>query len=53
VAIYTPEIFIKKNNQYISDMQNWRCFANKNIIEFTRFDILDKEACAFSQQDYL
>jgi hypothetical protein len=52
VAVYTPEIFIRKNGQYIAKMQNWRCLANKNIIEFTRIEILERERWSFSKDDF-
>lgn len=35
VAVFTPEVFMMKDKQYISNMQNWRCIANKNVIEFS------------------
>lgn len=48
IAAYTPDVFIKKNNQYIANMQNWRCLANKNLVEFIRYDFLNKERWLFS-----
>ena len=38
IAAFTPTIFIKRNNQYITGMQSWRCFANKKSIEFWNGD---------------
>ncbi|HHF7349974.1 TPA: RES family NAD+ phosphorylase [Legionella feeleii] len=52
VAAYTPEIFIKEKDQYISSIQNWRCLANKNVIEFTRIEILARERWSFSKDDF-
>lgn len=39
VAAFTPEIFKTKKKQYIASMQNWRCIANKQVIEFIRDDL--------------
>ncbi|WP_058443233.1 hypothetical protein [Legionella feeleii] len=52
VAAYAPEIFIKEKDQYISSIQNWRCLANKNVIEFTRIEILARERWSFSKDDF-
>lgn len=41
VASFTPKVFKMKDKGYVDSMQNWRCIANKNVIEFT----LDKITC--------
>lgn len=51
VAAFTPEVFHMKDRQYISNMQNWRCIANKHVIEFTRDDIMGRQQQEFSR-DY-
>ncbi|KTD07059.1 RES family NAD+ phosphorylase [Legionella jamestowniensis] len=51
-AAFIPTVFIKKNGQFISNMQNWSCLANKNIIEFSRFGILNTERLSFSKEDF-
>ncbi len=52
IAAFTPEVFIKKDNQYVSNMTNWQCLANKNNIEFTRLDILSRERHSFSSVEF-
>jgi hypothetical protein len=42
VAVFTPEVFKQKNKQYITNMQNWRCIANKKVIEFSRDEVLHR-----------
>ncbi len=52
IAVYTPEVFKKKNDQYINNQQNWICFATKKLIEFTRLEILKMERLSFSLVDF-
>ncbi len=52
VAAFTPDVFKMKDKQYITNMQNWRCIANKNIIEFTRDEIMSKKHQEFSKEDF-
>lgn len=52
VAAFTPDVFKMKENQYITDMQNWRCIANKNIIEFTRDEINCRKQHEFSLEEF-
>lgn len=52
IAIYTPDIFSQKKGQYISNQQNWICIAKKNLIEFTRLEILKKERLVFPLEFY-
>ena len=47
IAAFTPEVFIQKNNQYISNVQNWQCLANQSSIEFFRLDAFSKERISF------
>ncbi|HAT3877926.1 TPA: RES family NAD+ phosphorylase [Legionella pneumophila] len=51
-AAFIPRVFTKKNGQFISNMQNWSCLANKKNIEFTRFGILNVERLVFSDEDF-
>ncbi|MDR3442729.1 MAG: RES domain-containing protein [Legionella sp.] len=52
VASFTPEVFKMKDAQYIANMQNWRCIANQNIIEFTRDDIMCRQRQEFSKEEF-
>lgn len=52
VAAFTPDIFKMKDNQYITDMQNWRCIANQNLIEFTRDDLLCRKHHEFFKEEF-
>ncbi|MGQ3889561.1 RES family NAD+ phosphorylase [Legionella sp. CNM-1927-20] len=52
IAAFVPSVFQLKNHQYINSQQNWRCFANRNLIEFTRVGVLGKKEFSFSR-DYL
>ncbi len=52
VASYTPDVFYMKNKKFIENMQNWRCIANKSVIEFTRDDILCKQRQEFFKEDF-
>lgn len=52
VAAFTPEVFKTKNTQYITNMQNWRCIANKKVIEFTRDKIISKKRQEFSKEEF-
>lgn len=51
VAAYHMKVFQKKNAQYVNNQQTWVCFANQDVIEFTRVGLLGKERFSFSQ-DY-
>ncbi|CEK11316.1 RES family NAD+ phosphorylase [Legionella hackeliae] len=52
VAAFTPDVFFEKEGRFIFNMQNWRCWANENDIEFTRDGILNKERLSFSRSDF-
>ncbi len=52
VAAFTPDVFKMKDDQYITDMQNWRCIANQNIIEFTRDEILCRKHHEFFKEEF-
>ena len=52
VAAFTPEVFMIKDKQYISNMQNWRCIANKNVIEFSRDEINLRKQLEFSRKEF-
>ena len=52
VAAFISDVFKMKNKQYISNMQNWRCMANKKIIEFTRDEILGRKHLEFSKDEF-
>lgn len=52
VASFTPEVFKTKNSLYIVNMQNWRCIANKTVIEFTRDDVMCRKHEAFYKEEY-
>lgn len=52
VAVFTPDVFKMKDNQYITGMQNWRCIANQNIIEFTRDEILGRKHHEFFKEEF-
>jgi len=36
VASFTPSVFCSKDNQYIHNLQNWQCIANREAVEFVR-----------------
>jgi hypothetical protein len=48
VAAYHTGLFRIKNSQYVNNQQTWVCFANKDVIEFTRVGLLGKERFSFS-----
>ncbi len=52
VASFTPEVFKMKDSHYITNMQNWRCLANKNIIEFTRNEVMCRKREEFSKEEF-
>ncbi len=52
VAAFTPEVFKMKEKQYITNMQNWRCIANKDVIEFTRDEIMCRKHQVFSKKEF-
>ncbi len=43
LAVFTPDVFKMKNDQYITHVQNWRCIANQQAIEFTRDSVTGRE----------
>lgn len=51
VAAFTPAVFQRKNSRYVNHQQNWICFANREVIEFTRRDLLGKERFTFLAKD--
>ncbi|MGQ3891176.1 RES family NAD+ phosphorylase [Legionella sp. CNM-4043-24] len=36
IAAFTPAVFCMKENQYVSNLQNWQCIANREVVEFVR-----------------
>lgn len=52
VAAFTPEVFKMKDKQYITAMQNWRCIANKHVIEFARDDITGRTHQEFLKSEF-
>jgi hypothetical protein len=52
VAAFNPDVFKMKDNQYITNMQNWRCIANQNTIEFTRDEILSRTHHEFFKEEF-
>lgn len=52
VAAFTPDVFQEQDGQYIFNMQQWRCWANKQNIEFSRDEILNKQRVSFSIFDF-
>lgn len=34
IAAFTPEVFHKKNNDYVFNYQTWQCSANKESVDF-------------------
>lgn len=53
IAAFVPSVFQLKKNQYIGNQQNWKCFANKNLIEFTRIGVLSKKQFSFSESYFI
>lgn len=49
IAAFIPSVFHLRKNQYINNQQNWKCFANKKLIEFTRIGVLGKKQFSFSE----
>lgn len=49
IAAFTPDVFCKKNNQYIFNQQTWKCIANKQVVEFTRMGISGKKRFSFEE----
>jgi hypothetical protein len=52
VAAFTPDVFKMKDNQYITEIQTWRCIANQNVIEFTRDEILCRKHHEFFKEEF-
>jgi hypothetical protein len=52
IAAFIPSIFQLKRNQYVSNQQNWKCFAKINLVEFTRIGILEKKQFSFSEHSF-
>lgn len=52
VAAFIPDVFKMKDNQYITDMQNWRCIANKNTIELTRDEMICRKHHEFFKEEF-
>lgn len=48
IAVFTPDVFRKKNNRYVQNSQTWTCMANKDQVEFTRWDIYEKQRFSFA-----
>lgn len=52
VGVYKPSVFQRKQGREINSYQNWKCYANKNLIEFTRADIMGNQQFTFSAQAF-
>ncbi len=52
VAAFISDVFNMQDNQYITDMQNWRCIANKNTIEYTRDEIICRKYSEFFKEEF-
>jgi len=52
VAAFTSKAFKTKDDRYVTMMQNWRCIANQNIIEFTRDEITHREFHEFAKDEF-
>lgn len=52
IGAFTSDVFKMKEQQYITDMQNWRCMANQNVIEFTRDEISCRKHMEFSKDGF-
>lgn len=52
IAAFSPHVFYRKGGQYITAQQSWRCIANRQLIEFTRFEISRREILSFAQCDF-
>ncbi|WP_223800031.1 RES family NAD+ phosphorylase [Legionella longbeachae] len=52
VAAFIPDIFKIKDKEYVTNMQNWRCIANRNVIEFCRDEILLRKKIEFSKDQF-
>ena len=52
VGAFTHQVFLKTNQGYVTRMQNWRCIANKDQIEFTRNDLIKNERYEFSKTGF-
>lgn len=50
VAAFTPSVFHHQKNQFIHNLQNWTCFGNKRVIEFSRRDRLGAKIFTFPAQ---
>lgn len=53
IAAFVPSVFVLKKQNYICNQQNWKCFTTKNLIEFTRTELLKKQCLSFSRNDFL
>jgi len=53
IAAFTPSVFHLKKNQYVHNQQNWKCIANKHLIEFTRIGISGQERYCFSDHSFV
>jgi hypothetical protein len=52
MAAFTSEVFKMKNKNYITNMQNWRCIANKNVIEFSRDEFFCRKHQEFLKDEF-
>lgn len=52
-AAFTQSVFQCKNNQYVTNEQKWKCFANKHSIEFTRATLNGMKRFSFSENYFL
>lgn len=51
IAAFVPDVFYKKNNQYIRNQQTWNCLSNRHIVEFTRIGISGKKRYCFEYSE--
>jgi hypothetical protein len=47
IAAFVPDVFCKKNNRYVQNSQTWTCMANKEQVEFNRWDLFEKQRFSF------
>lgn len=47
IAAYTPDVFHRKNNQYVFNQQTWACMANRQLVEFTPVGVPGKSRLSF------
>lgn len=53
LAVFTPDAFCMKNQQYVSNLQNWQCIANRQVVEFARTGIVGEKRYHFKEASRL